>query len=94
MLSVSYAAAAAACSPRALTSSSDWSVFNDDTMLIGSLLLIYGPAFLSYTFIRRVIFLDPSIVRLSCVPHPIFPIIQADFRTLMQSSCDEIFQLH
>jgi hypothetical protein len=79
MLTVSYAAAAAAMFVAALYLFFKLRLFlTTTTMLIGSLLLIYGPAFLSYTLSAG----EPGFLinRLSGsvgVPHPIFSIIKA-----------------
>jgi hypothetical protein len=82
MLIVSYAAAAAAIFAAALYLLFRLRLFvTATTMLLGSLLLIYGPAFLSYTLSSG----EPAFLinRLSGVtvgpllPHPIFAIIRA-----------------
>jgi hypothetical protein len=82
MLSVSYVAAAAAMFGAALYLFFRARLFvTTTTMLIGSLLLIYGPAFLSFTLSSG----EPGLLinRLSGIsvgafhPHPIFSIIKA-----------------
>jgi hypothetical protein len=79
MLTISYAAAAAAMIAAALYLFFRLRMFlTTTTMLIGSLLLIYGPAFLSYTLSSG----EPGFLinRLSGAvgnPHPIFSIIKA-----------------
>jgi hypothetical protein len=79
MLSVSYVAAAAAMLAAALYLFFRLRLFlTTTTMLIGSLLLIYGPAFLSYTLSSgELSFLIHRLSGSAGVPHPIFPIIQA-----------------
>jgi hypothetical protein len=88
MLTVSYAAAAAAMLAAALYLFFRLRMFlTTTTMLIGSLLLIYGPAFLSYTLSSG----EPGFLinRLSGAvgrPHAIFAIIKAkisDFDTVI-----------
>ncbi len=82
MLSISYVAAAAAMFGAALYLFFRARLFvTTTTMLIGSLLLIYGPAFLSFTLSSG----EPGLLinRLSGIsvgsfhPHPIFSIIKA-----------------
>ena len=82
MLSVSYATAAAAMFGAALYLVFRLRLFlTTTTMLVGSLLLIYGPTFLSYTLSSG----EPGFLinRLSGIsagalnPHPIFAIIRA-----------------
>lgn len=82
MLSVSFAAAAAAMFAAALYLVFRLRLFlTTTTMLVGSLLLIYGPAFFSYTLLSG----EPGLVihRLTSgyltglYPHPVFSVIKA-----------------
>jgi hypothetical protein len=79
LLSVSYAAAAAAMLAAALYLFFRLRVFlTTTTMLLGSLLLIYGPLFLSFTLSSgEAGFLIHRLSGLVGVPHPIFSIIKA-----------------
>jgi hypothetical protein len=78
LLSISYAAAGAAMLAAALYLGLRLRLFvTTSTMLLGSLLLIYGPAFLSFTFTSG----EPGVLfnRLAGLighPHPIFAIIK------------------
>src|SRR3984893_5901077 len=79
LLSVSYAAAAAAMLAAALYLFLRLRLFlTTTTMLLGSLLLIYGPLFLSYTLSSgEPQFLIHRLTGSVGVPHPIFSIIRA-----------------
>jgi hypothetical protein len=79
MLTVSYAAAAAAMLAAALYLFFRVHLFvTTTTMLIASLLLIYGPAFLSYTLSSgEPAFLINRLSGLTGSPHPIFSIVRA-----------------
>jgi hypothetical protein len=84
MLTISYAAAAAAMIAAALYLFIRLRLFlTTTTVLVAALLLIYGPAFLSYTLSSG----EPGFLinRLSAsvgVPHPIFSIIKAQVSDL------------
>jgi len=79
MLSVSYAVAAAAICGAALYLVLNLRLFlTTTTMLLGSLLLIYGPAFLTYTLSSgETDFLLQRLSGTTGLPHPIYPMIQA-----------------
>ncbi len=79
MLTVSYAAAVAAMLGAALYLFFRLRPFiTTATMLLGSLLLVYGPAFLSYTLSSgEPAFLIHRLSGAAGSPHPIFSIIKA-----------------
>lgn len=79
MLSASYAVAAAAMLVTALYLFLRLRLYvTTATMLVGSLLLIYGPAFLSYTLSSgEPSYLISRLTGLTGSPHPIFAIIKA-----------------